>query len=165
MVKRILISLIIIISISIPLSILKISTENNYHSNNQFAFLTINKINLKEELYPIESEENTIEKHVSILKESIYPDNENSIMILAAHSGIGKIAYFQELDKLEINDEVILNYKNNKYTYKVKDIWEEKKTGYINFNKEKNKQLILTTCSPNKDGYQLIINCIIKESN
>lgn len=166
MVKRILIILIAIFSITIPLSILKISNNENISTinNNIFGMLIINKINLKEELYPIESSENTIEKHVSILKESIYPDNDNSIMIIAAHSGTGKIAYFQELDKLEINDEIILIYKNNKYIYKIKDIWEEKKTGYINFNREKTNQLILTTCSPNKEGYQLIINCIKKES-
>ena len=69
------------------------------------------------------------------------------------------------LDKLEINDEIILIIENNKNTYKVKDIWEEKKNGYININKENKKQLVLTTCSPNKEGYQLVINCIEKESN
>ena len=85
-------------------------------------------------------------------------------MIIAAHSGIGPIAYFQELNKLELNDEITLIIENKTYTYKVKDIWEEKKNGYINFNKENKKQLILTTCSPNKEGYQLVINCIEKES-
>ena len=69
--------------------------------------------------------------NVSILNGSNYPE----LMIIAAHSGIGPIAYFQELDKLEQNDEIILIIENNKSIYKVKDIWEEKKTGYINFNK------------------------------
>ena len=54
--------------------------------------------NLKEELYPIDSSENTIERHISILKGSMYPD----LMIIAAHSGIGPIAYFQELNKLTL---------------------------------------------------------------
>ena len=39
-----------------------------------------------------------------------------------------------------------------------------KKNGYIHINKEPTKQLILTTCSPNKEGYQLVINSIKKES-
>ena len=165
MVKRIYLLLLIILLLTIPLSILKISNnENTKIINNEFGKLIINKINLKEELFPINSDENTIERHVSILKESIYPDKDNSLMIIAAHSGTGKIAYFQELDKLEINDEIILIYKNNKYTYYVKNIWEEKKNGYININKENKKQLVLTTCSPNKEGYQLVINCIEKES-
>ena len=126
--------------------------------------LIIKKININHQLYEMNSEENTIEKNISILKESIFPDQEESIMILAAHSGEGKIAYFEELDQLEINDEIILIYKENKYTYKVKDIWEEKKNGYINVNKENSKQLILTTCSPKKSNYQLVVNCIEKES-
>ena len=41
-----------------------------------------------------------------------------------------------------------------------KDIWEIEKTGSINIEKENNTQLILTTCSPTKENYQLIINSI-----
>ena len=126
--------------------------------------MEINKINLKEKLYNINSKENNIEQNITILKESILPDKDNSIMFIAAHSGIGKIAYFEELDELKPNDEIILNINNKTYKYIVKEYWEEKKNGYINDNKESKKQLILTTCSPNKDNYQLIINCIEKES-
>jgi LPXTG-site transpeptidase (sortase) family protein len=157
MVKKIYLVLVLILVVTTPLSIVKISTKEKVNTN--YGFIIINKINLKEELFPINSSENTIERHVSILNGS----NEE-LMIIAAHSGIGPLAYFQELDKLELNDEVILIIENKKSIYKVKDIWEEKKNGYININKENNKQLILTTCSPNKEGYQLVINCIEKES-
>lgn len=157
MVKKIYLVLVLILVVTTPLSIVKISTKEKVNTNH--GFIIINKINLKEELFPINSSENTIERHVSILNGS----NEE-LMIIAAHSGIGPLAYFQELDKLELNDEVILIIENKKSIYKVKDIWEEKKNGYININKENNKQLILTTCSPNKEGYQLVINCIEKES-
>jgi LPXTG-site transpeptidase (sortase) family protein len=172
--KLILISLSVVISILIIFSLtvtnkntielpLNISIIKN-EKDNSIGTLTISKINLKQKLYEINSEENTIEKNVTILKESIYPEENNSIMILAAHSGTGKIAYFKKLNELKINDEIILNFKKKTYTYIVKDIWEEKKTGYINFNKEEKKQLILTTCSPQKNNYQLVINCIEKES-
>lgn len=127
--------------------------------------IIIKKINLKENLYPINSNENDVEKHVAILKESIFPPAKNSIVFLAAHSGTGNIAYFERLDELNQNDEIILIYNNEKYIYQVKNSWEEKKNGFININKEKENQLILTTCSPNKNNYQLIINCIEKESN
>lgn len=123
--------------------------------------ITIPKIDLEEYLYEIDSEENTIEKNITILKESSFP----SILFLAAHSGEGKIAYFEQLDQLEINDEINLIMYQEKYTYIVKDIWEEKKTGYIHLNKEIENQLVLTTCSPQKKNYQLIINCIEKESH
>ena len=160
MVKRIYIILLLLIVIGTPLSIIKISTDTEpINTNDYYGKLIINKINLNEELFPIGSNENTIERHVSILK-----DSTEDLMIIAAHSGIGPIAYFQELDKLELNDEIILIIEDNKTVYKVKDIWEEKKNGYININKENTKQLILTTCSPNKEGFQLVINCIKKES-
>jgi len=126
--------------------------------------LIIPKINLEQNLYPIDSEENTIEKHVTILKDSIFPEEDNSIMILAAHSGTAGVAYFEHLDELKTNDEIYLTYNKKDYIYKVIEIWEEEKTGFIHINKEKEKQLILTTCSPKKDGYQLVINCIKKES-
>ena len=160
MVKKLYIVLLLLTVISTPLSIIKISENTKQIKTEYYGKLIIDKINLEEELFPIGSSENTIERHVSILKDSNYPN----LMIIAAHSGIGQIAYFQELDKLEIDDEIILIIENNKSIYKVKNIWEEKKNGYININKEKNNQLILTTCSPNKEGYQLVINCIEKES-
>jgi len=167
--------LIIIITI---LSLIKIDNKNLNKLNKislniniikkqdkPIAKLIINKINLEEYLYDINSSENTIEKHVTFLKESIFPDQNNSIIFIAAHSGTGKIAYFQKLDKLEINDKIKLLYNGKYYNYIVKDIWEDNKNGYINIIKELENQLILTTCSPTKENKQLIINCIEKESN
>ena len=174
MLKKILNVLIILIAILLNLSIIKIDNKKEIlsidkpifinNNDNSIGYLKINKINLKEKLYNINSKENNIEQNITILKESILPDKDNSIMFIAAHSGIGKIAYFEELDELKPNDEIILNINNKTYKYIVKEYWEEKKNGYINVNKESKKQLILTTCSPNKDNYQLIINCIEKES-
>ena len=137
-----------------------IEKDNNYI----YAKLIIDKIGINKNLYEIDNPNNNIEKNITILKESIMPDKKNSIVFIAAHSGTGEIAFFEELDKLEENDEVILIYNNKKYIYKVLNIWEENKNGYINVNKEKENQLILTTCSPHKENYQLIINCIEKES-
>jgi len=173
MLKRILIFLIVSITLLLNISLVKIdnkevlSIDKKIFINNNdksIGYIKIDKINLKEKLYNINSKENNIEENVTILKESILPDKDNSIVFIAAHSGIGKIAYFEELDELKTNDEILLNINNKTYKYIVKDYWEEKKNGYINVNKENKNQLILTTCSPNKDNYQLVINCIEKES-
>ena len=120
--------------------------------------ITIEKINIKEELYGKNSKKNNIEEHVTILKESKYPN----LIILAAHSGTGKIAYFEDLNKLNINDEIILDYNKKRTIYKVINIWEEPKNGKIHIYNT-NNQLILTTCSPEHKKYQLIISCIKKE--
>ena len=128
--------------------------------------LKINKINLFNKIYPINDPLNNIEKNVTILNYSNEPSNDNSIIFIAAHSGTGKLAFFKNLNKLEINDTIELTYKNKLYTYQIKDIWEIKKTGNISVEKENSNQLVLTTCSPTKDNYQLIINSILikKES-
>lgn len=128
--------------------------------------LKINKINLFNKIYSINDPLNNIEKNVTILNYSNEPSNDNSIIFIAAHSGTGKLAFFKNLNKLEINDTIELTYKNKLYTYQVKDIWEIKKTGNISVEKENSNQLVLTTCSPTKDNYQLIINSILikKES-
>lgn len=140
--------------------------QNEYEKENDIiGNIIINKINLNKPLYNKNSNKNNIEENVTILKESIMPDEENSIVFIAAHSGTGPIAFFKDLDKLIENDNVILEYNNIKYEYIVKNSWEVKKNGYINVNKERKNQLILTTCSPNNKDNQLIINCIQKESN
>ena len=154
-----------IISILIVLLNINVKPKNSINNNNNikktelFGTLIIKKINLKENIYNIGNKNNTIEKHVTLLEQSIIPE----LIIIAAHSGTGKIAYFERLDELKINDEITLINNKKKKTYIVKEIWEEKKNGYININKEKKNQLVLTTCSPKNNKYQLIVNCIIKD--
>lgn len=126
--------------------------------------LIIEKINLNKPLYEINSKKNNIEENITILKGSIEPNKNNSIFFLAAHSGPGEIAFFNNLDKLNINDIITLKYKNIKYYYSVKDIWETNKDGNIEVNKDINNQLILTTCSKNDNTKQLVINCTKIES-
>ncbi|MBQ6135287.1 MAG: sortase [Bacilli bacterium] len=122
--------------------------------------LFIPRIHLKQSFYSKDSLENTIEKHVSILKESPPPSYENSLFLLAAHSGEGEVAYFEELNQLEIGDSVEITYEGVAYSYLIDSIWEEEKTGYIHVPSGEGRQLILTTCSPGKKNTQLIIYCI-----
>ena len=124
------------------------------------------KIKLSKKIYSLNSKLNTIDKNISILAYSKEPSNDNSIIFIAAHSGTGKLAYFKDLHKLDINDTINLTYKNVLYTYKIKDIWEIKKQGNISVEKEPINQLVLTTCSPTNKDNQLIINSILiqKES-
>ena len=126
--------------------------------------LIIKKLNINHNLYDINNPQNNVDKNISILNGSIFPPSKESIIFIAAHSGTGKIAYFKNLDLLKQNDIVTFIYKNKKYNYIVKEKWETNKNGYINVPKESTEQLILTTCSPNQEQKQLIINCIKKES-
>lgn len=145
-------------------NIKEVIKEDTTNEKNKIGTLIIKKLNINENIYEINSTENNVDRNVTILEGSIEPHKENSIFFLAAHSGTGKTAYFKNLDKLNKNDEIILNYKNKTYYYTVKSSWETIKNGEINIEKEEKKQLILTTCSPSNDNNQLILNCIEKES-
>lgn len=143
----------------------KYKIKYNNKKSNIIGFINIDKLDITEPLYQIDSNNNNVDKHITILKESIFPPNKESIIFIAAHSGTGNIAYFKDLDKIKINNTVNITLYNKSYTYIVKDIWEQPKNGYINISKETNKQLILTTCSPTSKDKQLIVNCIEKEPN
>ena len=176
MIKKILIILIICISILSITSIIKIhNIQTNKYTLNNFNIIKpqknddvignieIKSLDIKKELYNIESINNNVDKNITILKESVLPDKSDSIIFIAAHSGTSNISYFKDLNKLNIGEEIKLTLYNKEYKYIVKEKWEEKKNGYINVNKEKQNQLILTTCSPTNEKKQLIVNCIEKE--
>jgi len=155
---KILIMLILLINNKVPTK----HISNKKIDNNNY--LIIEKLNLKQPFYNINSENNTIEKNIEILKESIMPDKKNSIVFIAAHSGEGEIAYFNNLIDLDINDELILYYNNYYYKYNIIEKYEEDKNGYIDVDKTTQDQLVLTTCHPYKKNKQLVINAIKKEN-
>ena len=69
--------------------------ENNKAEENikqqLLLILEIPKINLKKGVYPLHSEENTIEKNVSIMNESSLPTELNGNVVLEAHNGTAAI--------------------------------------------------------------------------
>ena len=153
----------------VSLIILTNPTSNLISTNNKFiksekpktipiAKIIIPKINIDNSLYSQKSDENTVEKNIMILDGTILPNNSNSIIFLAAHSGNGSIAYFNDLDQLKINDTIIFQYKKYNYYYYIDKIYEEDKDGDIEINKSSNQQLVLTTCSKTNSKKQLIIN-------
>ena len=146
---------------------IKENKKIEYNSNikdDSIGQIIIKKININRKLYNIDNPKNNIEENITILKGSIEPDKEESIIFVAAHSGYGEKAFFKNLDKLESKDQIIIKYNNIDYRYEVKNKWETNKDGDIEVEKEEKKQLILTTCSPTDKTKQLIINCIEKES-
>ena len=134
-------------------SIEKNTNTANYVNNNEevIGTLTINKINLSKDIYKINSSHNNVDENVTIL------NDDNNLIVLAAHSGPGYIAFFNNLDKLEFNDIIKLNFKGKKLKYKVTNIEEQVKDGTIEINKTNKQRLILTTCSKKDKNKQLVI--------
>ena len=128
-----------------------INNKNTQTNNEIIGTLTIDKLNLSKNIYDINSSHNNVEENVTIL------NDDKDLIVLAAHSGPGYIAFFDDLDKLNLNDIVNLIYKEKKLVYKVINIEEQTKDGTIEINKTNKQRLILTTCSKKDKNKQLVI--------
>ena len=115
------------------------------------GYLVIPKINMKLGFYDYESKLNDVNKNIKLINTGI-----SNTYLIAAHSGTGTLAYFNDLRYLEINDEIYLKFKNKTNKYKIKNISRKIKDGKIKISKEEN-QIILVTCDQIVKGYNLII--------
>lgn len=124
---------------------------------NYIGVLEIPKINLKRGFLSIDNPDNTVSKNIQVIKESDMPDVENGLLIIAGHSGTGRLAFFKELHKLSDMDKVYVYYKNTKYTYTVIDEYEVEKTGRALIKRKKNiTSLALITCNQEDKTKQII---------
>lgn len=130
---------------------INIQVEDNY-----IAVIEIPSIDLRKGIYSKNSIENNIEKNVTILKESDMPDTQNGNVVLASHSGPSKIAYFNDLPKLKLNDIAYIYYNGSRFSYKLINIYEVDKTVTVDIvrNTQKNT-LTLITCK-GKEKKQLV---------
>lgn len=120
--------------------------------------LEIPQIDFKGNIYNIDSELNDIDKNIVIMKDSDMPDEKNSLLIIGGHSGYGKYAYFNNLKKLNINDEILFTYKNKKYKYEIINYYLDSKDGSIVVNNYKDKNIvILYTCYTDKKNYLVYV--------
>lgn len=133
--------------------------KNKQSNSETIGTLTINKVNLSQDIYNIKSKHNNVEENVTIL------NDDNDLIVLAAHSGQGSIAYFNNLDQLNLNDTINLTYKNKELVYKITEIEDQVKDGTIEINKTNTKRLILTTCSKKDKNKQLVIISELKEDD
>ena len=129
------------------------------------AVLKIPKINLERGLVDPSSYLNNIDYNVQILKNSAMPDQRFGNVMLAAHSGNARISYFRHLDKLNIDDDVIINYNGKTYNYKVVNIYDIEKTGKAQIIRNKNAStLTLVTCRHNTNR-QIVVICELQYTN
>lgn len=138
----------------------KIISKKN---NDVLGIIYIPKIKLKKIIIKENSKNNNINKNIKTIKYS-NPENKNSTIVLAAHSGTSNVSYFKNLSKLKENDKIFLYIRKYKYEYKIIKKYKIKKTGYLEINDEKNK-IILTTCDmKNKDRQLVVIGTNVKSS-
>ncbi len=131
--------------------------ESDTFTNDYIGYLSIPKINLNKGFVDKRSTENDVEKNIMVIEGSTYPNVERGNFILAGHSGTGWKAFFNELYRLNIGDEVYVTYKGKKYTYKFTNIYKQQKTGKIAIYRNYDKTtLTLVTCTNNDETTQTI---------
>ncbi len=130
---------------------------------NYIAVIKIPKINLEKGLCSKGAYCNYINRNIQILDEADYPDKKNGNFILAGHSGTGNIAYFKNLYKLELGDEISIFYNGKEYKYQIKNIYDIEKTGTADIVRNMNKTtLTLITCRKGTNK-QIIFICELVE--
>lgn len=137
--------------------------QTNSSKVNYIAVIKIPKIGLEKGLCEKGTYCNNVNRNIQILKESDYPDKEKGNVMLAGHSGNGRVSYFRNLNKLSQDDEVSIFYNGIEYKYKVVNQYDIEKTGTANIvrNAEKNT-LTLITCRHNTNK-QIVIICELVE--
>lgn len=120
--------------------------------------ISIPKIDLKKGLVSPSSKYNKIDYNIEILKESIILGGEVKHLFLAAHSGNSNISFFRNLNKIQLEDEVVLDYEGRTYKYLVNEIKEVNKTGSVELELDYQDGLILMTCKRGEKK-QIVVIC------
>lgn len=107
-------------------------------------WLEVPSIQLKEEVYPVNSFLNQVSFHVQILEDS---NLERNIFFFAAHSGNGDKSYFNDIILLEKGDFIFVYIGDKKLMYVVNEKYFIDKNGYFYVDEVESNSLYLITCS------------------
>ena len=133
--------------------------SNNYsydtHATEEYyGYIKIPSINLNVGFYEYDNPLNDVDLNVLWIKIPV-----SNSYLFAAHSGVGSIAYFNDLHNLSINDDIYLKLSSEIIHFVVSNIYKTKKDGDIAIS-NKEGMIYLTTCDQIIDGYQLVIEGI-----
>lgn len=124
---------------------------------NYIGVLEIPKINFKRGFLDIKDKNNNVNKNIQVLENSTMLNVNGGLLVIAGHSGSGRVAFFRNLYKLKENDQIYIYYENIKYIYQVQKYYEETKDGDISIDKNSESTLVLTTCSQTDKNKQIVI--------
>lgn len=121
------------------------SIETKY---DYIGMLEIPKISLKRGFLDLNSRYNKVNYNITVINGSTFPNERNNNLILAAHSGVCDVCFFDRLFNLSIGDKAYINYKNVKYTYSLVNTYEVEKDGTVTIYRDYNKNVLtLITCT------------------
>lgn len=127
------------------------------HPTDYIGILNIPKIGLERGFLAIDSEYNDVKYNIMQIEGSTMPNIPNSNLILAAHSGLSSISYFNKLYFLAIGDTASITYHNRKYNYQLVNIYYEEKDGNLTISRDSSKTVLtLITCTKDDNSSQSI---------
>lgn len=140
-------------------NIITISTNSSsYDAHNKkhhYGHLKIPSIDMDLGFYDYDNPLNDVELNIEMIQIPV----RNSYLF-AAHSGIGKKAYFNDLANLKAGDDIYLEIADENNHYKINNIYRTIKDGDISI-KTNEGMIYLTTCDQIIKGYQLVIEGIL----
>lgn len=140
--------------------------EESLKSDKYIGTLEINKINLKRGFVGLQSNLNNVEKNITIITGSSFPNVNKGNFILAAHSGPTWYSFFNNLYKLSKGDMASVYYKNVKYNYKLVNSYKVEKNGKVAIKRNKDKTtLTLITCTNGSKHQQTVYIFELESTN
>lgn len=131
--------------------------SDNQNKYDYIGILEIPKINIKSGFLSLGSRYNNVDYNITLINGSTFPDEVNNNLILAAHSGVCSVCYFNKLFNLSIGDSAYVYYKNIKYYYKLVNTYEVEKDGTVPIYRDYDKNtLTLITCTKYNDTKQTV---------
>lgn len=136
------------------------TTTEAVKNNKYIGYLKIPSISLNRGLVAKDSKYNNVNKNIYMHPLSDYPDVKNGNLILASHSGTSSISYFKNLYKLNVNDDIYVEYNGKEYHYQIKRIYTGKKDGTVAIRRNYDATtLTLITCTKNDKTTQTVYIC------
>ena len=136
-----------------------IPVNDRYTKEEYYGYLRIPSIDMNLGFFNYDNPLNDVDLNIELIKIPV----ENSYLI-AAHSGIGEKAYFNDLRYLEIDDDIYLEILGEKKHYQISNIYRTIKDGDISIS-DKSNMIYLTTCDQIVKGYQLVIEGTLVDDN
>lgn len=119
--------------------------------------LEIPKISFIRGFADINAKENNVDQNIAIMPTSKYPDVTKGNFIIAGHTGNAWNCFFRNLYKLELGDIANVYYNGKKYTYKMVNKYNQKKTGTARIYRDLDATtMTLITCTRGTNDLQTL---------
>lgn len=122
----------------------QVSSEIN--SGDEIGIIEIESVNLKNVIVQSTANE-YLKYHVCHFEESVMP-GEDGNFALAGHSSYMYNQVFNNLHKVNIGDEIVIKTVDNKFTYRITEVFDvEAEDTYVLDQDTSKKEITLVTCT------------------